>query len=57
MFACCSGGGTEKCFQQLRNETRGSIKLAALRLIDPLRNTGAELDTAIAGFCEELKQE
>ncbi len=56
LFACCSGGGTEKCFQQLRNETHGSIKLPALRLIDPLRNNGTELDTAIAGYCEGLKQ-
>ena len=54
LFACCSGGGTEKCFQQLRNETHGSIKLPALRLIDPLRNPGEELDTAIAGFCEGI---
>ena len=56
LFACCSGGGTEKCFQQLHHETRGSIKLPALRLIDPLRNNGTELDTAIAGYCEGLKQ-
>ena len=56
LFACCSGGGTEKYFQQLRNETHGSIKLPALRLIDPLRNNGTELDTAIAGYCEGLKQ-
>ena len=56
LFACCSGGGTEKCFQQLHHETRGSIKLPALRLIDPLRNAGAELNTAIAGFCEEIGQ-
>ena len=55
-FACCSGGGTEKCFQQLHHETRGSIKLPALRLIDPLRNAGAELETAVAGFCEEIGQ-
>lgn len=57
LFASCSGGGTEKCFQQLRHETRGSIKLPTLRLIDPMRNAGAELDTAIAGFCEGLKRE
>ena len=56
LFACCSGGGTEKCFQQLRKETRGSIKLPALRLIDPLRNNSTDLDTAIAGYCEGLKQ-
>ena len=56
LFACCSGGGAEKCFQQLRNETHGSIKLPALRLIDPLRNNGTELDTAIVGYCEGLKQ-
>lgn len=56
LFACCSGGGTEKCFQQLHHETRGSIKLPALRLIDPLRNPGEELDTAIAGFCEGIRQ-
>ena len=56
LFACCSGGGTEKCFQQLHHETCGSIKLPALRLIDPLRNPGEELDTAIAGFCEGIGQ-
>ena len=56
LFACCSGGGTEKSFQQLHHETRGSIKLPALRLIDPLRNNSTELETAIAGYCEGLKQ-
>ena len=56
-FACCSGSGTEKCFQQLHHETCGSIKLSTLRLIDPMRNAGTELDTAIAGFCEGISRD
>lgn len=56
LFACCSDGGTEKCFQQMYHETRGSIRLSVLRLIDPLRNASPEQDTVIAGFCEEISR-
>lgn len=57
LFASCSGGGTEKCFQQMHHETRGSIKLSTLRLIDPLHGNENELDGTITGFCEGFSHE
>ena len=54
LFACCSGGSTEKCFAQLENSIGASARLSTLRLVDPLDNKAAA-DESIAAFCTKLK--
>ncbi|MGB4590322.1 MAG: flavodoxin [Clostridiaceae bacterium] len=55
LFACCSGGATDKCFEQLKKETGCSTMLSTLRLIDPLKGNPAEVDRQIVDFCATLK--
>lgn len=55
LFACCSGGATEKCFEQLKKETGNSSVLSTLRLIDPLKGIQAEVDRHILDFCTTLE--
>ena len=54
LFACCSGGSTEKCFLQLEKSIGAYTRLSMLRLVDPLRNKAAA-DESISAFCAELK--
>lgn len=59
LFACCSGGPTEKCFGQLKEEIGDCTVVSTLQLIEPLKGIEAEVDKSLAGFCEmlELEQE
>lgn len=54
LFACCSGGSTEKCFLQLEKSIGADTRLSTLRLVDPLHNK-AGADESIAAFCAKLK--
>lgn len=54
-FACCSGGSTEKCFQQFEKGITDSTVLSTLKLIDPFKNNKAEDDESINNFCEQVK--
>ena len=54
LFACCSGGATEKCFEQLKKETGDCTVLSTLRLVDPLKGIQAEVDRHIVDFCATL---
>lgn len=56
LFACCSGGPTEKCFEQLKKEIGNSSVLSTLRLIDPLKGNQAEVDRQIVDFCAMLER-
>lgn len=56
LFACCSGGTTEKCFEQLKKETGNSDVLSTLRLIDPLKGNQLEVDKQIVEFCVTLER-
>lgn len=55
IFACCSGGSTEKCFSQLKKELRGCSVLSTLRLVDPAGNDKPEEAEKIRDFCADLK--
>lgn len=57
LFACCSGGATEKCFEQLKKDIGGSTVVSTLRLIDPLKGNKAEVDGKIVDFCAVLELE
>ena len=54
LFACCSGGSTEKCFAQLEKSIDYQARLSTLRLVDPLNNKAAA-DESITSFCDGLK--
>jgi len=55
MFACCSGGSTEKCFMQMEKELLDCTVLSTLRIIDPLKNDNSKNNEIIVDFCEKLK--
>lgn len=55
LFACCSGGATEKCFEQLKKETGNSTVFSTLRLIDPLKGNQVEVERQIVDFCKTLE--
>lgn len=57
LFATCSGGPTDKCFDQLKKAAQGSNVVATLRLVDPLKADPANLDQAIADFCMQIELE
>lgn len=57
LFACCSGGSSEKCFEQLRKEISDCTVLSMLRLIDPVKNDNPEDSERIDDFCTKLKME
>ena len=54
LFASCSGGGTEKCFDQLKGATDNTTLLSTLRLVDPLKGRDAEVQRNIVDFCRKL---
>lgn len=56
LFASCSGGSTEKCFEQLKNELGDCILISTLRLVDPLKDNETELDRHIVDFCVNLER-
>jgi flavodoxin len=55
LFASCSGGSTEKCFEQLKKEMNNCTVVSTLNLIDPLKGNPAEVDKSITDFCSALK--
>lgn len=55
LFASCSGGPTEKCFEQLKKEMPGCTLLSTLRVVNPVKNADPENDGRIADFCTRLK--
>ena len=57
LFASCSGGATEKCFAQLKDEMGGCTVLSTLRLVDPLKDGKAAADRSIIDFCAQLSKD
>ncbi len=57
LFASCSGGSADKCFEALEKLLPGCTVVSTLRLVDPLKADKQELDKSIAGFCEKLLKE
>lgn len=55
LFASCSGGGTEKCFDQLKQATDNTTLISTLRLVDPLKQRDAEVQRNIVDFCRRLE--
>lgn len=54
LFASCSGGSTEKCFEQLKKLNGDCTVVSTLRLIDPLKGTKSDVDRSIEDFCAML---
>ena len=54
-FACCSGGSTDKCFEELQKEIPGCSVLATLRLVDPADKDKPEEVRRMLDFCEKIK--
>jgi flavodoxin len=55
LFACCSGGATEKCFEQMKKAAGDCTVVSTLRLIDPLKGVTADVDRNIVDFCSKLE--
>lgn len=55
LFACSSGGSTEKCFVQLEKETDSCTVVSTLRLINPLKVVPEEVDSIVLDFCTKLE--
>jgi flavodoxin len=56
LFACCSGGSTQKCFEQLKKEMTDCTVLSTLSLNEPLKGNQVEVDKDVADFCATLKR-
>ena len=52
-FACCGGGETQKCFDNMSNLCNVKSPVT-LRLIDPLRKKAIENDIAIRDFSDQV---
>ena len=55
LFASCSGGSADKCFEGLKKKLPGCTVLSTIKLVDPLKGNQAEIDKSIADFCAKLK--
>lgn len=55
LFACCSGGPTEKCFEELKQVLHEATVLATGRFIDPIKNLKSGVDNDLIEFCAKLK--
>ena len=55
LFACCSGGATEKGFMQLGGEMPRSTVISTLRLVDPLKGENPGTDREIHAFCDKVR--
>lgn len=56
LFACCSGGKTEKCFEQMKKEAGDYTVASTLQLIEPLKGTEADVDRSISDFCTTIER-
>ncbi len=54
LFACHSGGGTEKCFNKLRKELTDCNITSVLSLIEPGKNEKKENVIKIEEFCKSI---
>jgi len=57
LFACCSGGSIEKCFDQMKKEAGDCEVVSTLQLTEPLKGIEADVDRNIADFCVLLERE
>jgi flavodoxin len=57
LFACCSGGSAEKCFEQLKKELPDCTVLSTLRLVYPTGSGKREEVGEILDFCAKLRME
>lgn len=57
LFACCSGGPTDKCFEEMRREIPDCTVLSTLRIVDAVKNPDAEVNDKIIEFCNKLKMD
>lgn len=57
LFASCSGGSTDKCFEQMKKEGGDLDVVSTLRLVEPLKGIESEVDRSIADFCFELESD
>lgn len=55
LFACCSGGSADKCFEGMRREIPGCTVLGTLRLVDPAKGDKPQEASRISEFCAMLK--
>lgn len=55
LFACCSGGKTDKCFEQMKKEAGDCTVVSTLQLIEPLKAIEADVDRSISEFCTTIK--
>lgn len=54
IFACCSGGTADKYFAQVKEESKATEVIATAKFVDPIKNVGEGLDSAIKEFCDKL---
>jgi len=54
LFACCSGGSAEKCFEDFEKELTNCKVISTLRVVDPIKNDNPSQDESIVGFCKIL---
>lgn len=55
LFASCSGGSAEKCFEQLKKDLPQATVVATHRFIDPIKNLTSGIDPDLLDFCVMLK--
>lgn len=56
LFACCSGGSTAKCFEQMKKEAGDCTVVSTLQLIEPLKGIEADVNKSISDFCAVLER-
>ena len=54
LYACSSGGGSEKCFERLSKELLNTKLTGTLELIDPLTKKNEDNSRKIKEFCNKI---
>jgi len=57
LFACHSGGATDKCFKKLKEELKKNSIIETADFLNPKENQGNHVDEQIKGFCKRITVE
>jgi flavodoxin len=55
LFACHSGGGTQKCFERLKQRLKDNTIISTAEFLDPTKNDMNSVAKLVDSFCKTIK--
>lgn len=55
IYSCSLGGGTEKCFQKLRELLKGNTVISTAEFVEPTKCDKSQVEQQVEQFCRSIK--